>query len=242
MNSPPVLPGSTGQAATPSTTIVFAIAPADPVTFDGDSVTAGWDNATAGPDSTFSWTVPFISAVNAAYAAAGKTAPVFTNVAVGGRTSTATAANVATATATKPYHIFLLSSVNDQADSVSPTTTYNNYLTYFAAVLAACPGCRIWVISNNWGSVENWPRGAGPDDSGIDATNAAIVSAVATCPFATYINTVGPIYTIDEPAQNPTNLATGVLVQSMGGDHPTKPAGQNAITNVVLANVTLVFT
>lgn len=231
---------------TPSTVVDFAIHPGEVICLDGDSITAG------SPDPTFSWAAPFQTAVLAAFAGAGKTAPVFFNTAVSGRTSTTTAANVATPLSHKPQHIFLLSSINDPFFGITPATTAANYNTYRAAVHAAQPGCRIHVVSNLWGNTEHWPDGTNltnPSDAAINATNAAIVLDIAPDRLCKYYDVRTPLFATIEPVQNPANLATGQLIQSPGGEHPTKVAtppatlsGIQVVSNFMLAAVPLDLT
>lgn len=233
MNSPVVLPGSTGRTAAPDIAIDFTIYPAAKVVFDGDSVTQGHNNAGGGStDATFRWCAPFETSVTAAFTNAGKTGPTYANTAVGGNTSTECLAAVATPIAQAPGYIFLLIGVNDFTNHggtpIPPATSGSNVAAYGAAVWAKYPGCRIFVVSNLQGATEHWPEGTNADDASIEATNAGIQAAISGLALMKWCQVRTTIFATDEPAQNPANAATGQLIQDNGGYHPTKTANPPA--------------
>lgn len=197
----------------------MAIHAAQVLTWDGDSITSGLAGVT--------FVSSMQTAITNAYNGAGKTVPTYNNVAVGGRTSSVTVANVATPIATAPDHIFLLSSIND-TQQLSLTQTLQNYQAYFAAVLASRPNCRFHVISNLFNSTnggatngELWPDGSNPFDARTVQINTFIQTAVRGLASgqAEYLDVRTAIWAIDCPAQNPGNSPTGVMTQD--GVHPS---------------------
>lgn len=234
-----------GASATPSTAIDFSIHAGAKILETGDSVTAGAVNPGGTPDSTYRWSVEFEQSITTAFTNASATLPTFTNTGVGGNTTTDWLAAESTDIAVGASDIFILIGVNDPFNhggtAIPPATTQANMAAYIAAMQAKNPGVRIHLMSNMWGSSEHWPTGSNTDDAGIVAVNSAEVTAATGNKFVQIDDIRTPLFTIDEPAQNPSNLASGILIQSGGGYHPTKPLGQTTISWREFARVTLTF-
>lgn len=221
-----------GIPAFPPAVTFMPIKAGQVIVLDGDSVTAGY------PNPPNRWSILFESTIAAQFAAAGKTAPSIVNTAVSGRDSGQTLAAVATPVAANPDHVFLLSSVNDVGHAIAPATTQANHTAYYNAILAARPGCWLHILANLFLADENWPDGAGTNDTAMQATNAAIKAAVALQPRAEYIDIRQPIFAVDAPTWNPTHLTSGVL--TFDGTHPGS-TGQTVISTRVLNRVSYDF-
>lgn len=238
------IPGGFGPPIRPS--VSFAIAAAEVCVIDGDSVPAGAVNPSGSHDATYACYLPFSTAVIAAFTGAGKTPPTFVNVAVGGRTTADTLANIATAIGHAPDHYFLCDAANDPLHGISPATSGANVVAIANAIWQTRPTCRVHVMPPLWGSGEHWPDGSNPEDASLDATGAGIMAAVAPLTLIKVYNFRPSLFASVEPVQNPANLASGQLVQPSGGYHPTKVAtppatisGIEAVSNFMLANVPL---
>ena len=197
----------------------------------GDSVTAGALNPLGIPDPTYAWTVPFEASVNAAFVGAGKTPPTFTTYATGGWTTADWLAGIDGLIALKPDHIILFIGVNDflgHGTPIPPATSGDNVAAGVNKILIRLPSCRIHVGSNMWGSTEHSPEGSNADDAPIMATNAGILAKLPVSPLVIWYPIRTPIFDIDEPIQNPANVATGQLIQNGGGFHTTKTANPPA--------------
>lgn len=242
-----------GSLAPIPSVVDFRITPGAVLGFMGDSLTQGWNNGTGLSDATFRWQAPLESTLTTAFTGAGKTIPTYVNRGVGGSTTTDILARVATDFAAQVDHAFVLIGVNDffnhSGTPIPPATSASNITAYITAAQARSPGCRFHILQNIWTATEHTPLGANTNDTDVSATNAAMKAAVLAMatPFVAWHDIQTPIFTIDEPAQNPNNLASGQLVQSLGGFHPTKvvgaaPAtitGQQAISNRVFAFLAL---
>lgn len=127
---------------------------------------------------------------------------------------------------------------NHGGAAITPATSAANAAAYIAAVKAVRPNVRIHWIAGLWAGSENWPEGAGPDDTKVRATMTALQAQVNALPNCEFFDIRTPIFTIDSPAKNPTHLTTGVFTQG-DGTHPSKNAGQAIITKRVWERTTV---
>jgi len=248
---------STGPGVTDFTVaeLLFAYAPATLLTtpdtfsiratankigFIGDSYTAG------SPDASYRWQAPLEASIAEKFRMANVTAPTFVNLGVGGDTSTDVLARLAAINAAACDHYFHLYGLNDNDDHggtpIPPATTQANYTAIMNGIAAALPSAKHHVVSNMWFGSEQRPRGVGPHDATTDASNDAIVAAVALQPAtrARYLNIIPRVYTSYSPAINPSNLDGGVLTQ-VDKTHPAKPRGQNVLSRCVWDYLTFAY-
>ncbi len=207
----------------------FSFRPAQVIGFVGDSYTQG------SPDASFAYQVPLIASIIQKFKTANKAPPTFVNLGVGGDTTTDMLARAAAINAANCDHLIVLMGLNDFFDHggapIPPATTQANYTASMNSWAAAHPAQKVHVFSNLWSGSEQRPRGIGPNDNLIDASNAAIRAAVALQPStrARYIDIIPRIYGTFSPVINPTNVDGGKLTQ-VDKTHPAKTAGQNVIS------------
>lgn len=120
---------------------------------------------------------------------------------------------------------------NHGGTPITPAQTQANITSIMTTVLASFPNCRFHWVSPMWSSGEQWPLGTNADDSLVTATAGGVQGAVtgAGPSVAEYIDIRDEIWTTFEPIANPTNLTHGVYTQT-DGVHPTKPLGQNILS------------
>lgn len=191
------------------------------------------------PDSTYQWMLPLETSIQALFNGAMSTPPTFAVNATGGNTTTDMLASAASVAAMNPDHCIILFGLNDWFNHggtpIPPSVTQSNLAAFFAAV----PNCRFHVVSNMWFSSEQWPDGSGPHDATTQATNAAELAACQANPeIAEYLDIRTPIYGLYSPVLNPTDLIGGVLTQSVDDTHPSKPLGQETLSNNVFKLLT----
>jgi lysophospholipase L1-like esterase len=218
-------------------------APAQPVmglnptiTLAGDSITAGYNVGTASPDATFRWTVELEASLTAKYTAAGMTAPVYTNTAVVGQTTSGMLTNINAQLLTTPMtDLFLMIGVNDAITGLSNTTTASNIASILSQVRSTFPACRIWVFNPPFCAGENWPNGvnslsAAQNDKRLDGVNLIIANALSS-----YLGTGAALLDMKaamfayEALNNPSHVSNGILTQS-DGIHPSKTLGQTTMS------------
>jgi len=205
----------------------FSFHQLDKIGFVGDSNFAG------SPDPTFRIQAPLEKGITERYRVANAIPePTYVNLGVGADTSTDVLARLAAIIAAGCNHYFHMYGLNDFFNHggvpIPPATTAANYTAILNGLLTALPNSKHHVVSNVYAGSEQRPRGIGPDDASVDATNAAIVGAVALQPAASvrYLNTIPRLYTVFSPVVNPGNAANGVITQA-DGTHPSKVVGQN---------------
>jgi hypothetical protein len=220
-----------------STPLDFSLRPVQVVGFVGDSYTAG------SPGVANRWQAPLEGSFTEKFRTANRAPTTYVNLGVGGDTTTDMLARIAAINAANCNHYIILMGLNDFFNHggapIPPATSQANYTATMNAIAAAHPAAKITVVSNMWSGSEQRPRGIGPNDNLIDATNAAIVTAVGLQPAtrARYINIIPRVYTSYSPVINPSNLDGGVLTQ-VDKTHPSLTPGQNVLSRCVFDNFT----
>jgi len=198
---------------------------------------------TAGqPDASYRWQAPFEAALSGAFVGRGVAGPTYANVAVGGDTTADMLARVPTTIAAAPDHLVVMCGVNDCYDHggtpIPPATSAANVASYLAAVRAALPDCVIHWSESLWFASEQRPDGIGPHDAAVQATMAAIKPVVQAAAGCEWWGIRDRIWTFYSDAYNPGNLVDGAMTQ-VDGTHPSKTAGQQAISNANFDYVTI---
>jgi hypothetical protein len=150
---------------------------------------------------------------------------------------------VAAVVAAAPDHVIVLCGLNDSfnhgGSPIPPATTQANLQSFFTTVRASRPNCVFHVVSNMWSASEQWPDGSGPNDALVRATNAGELAACQANPaFAEYLDIRTPIYSISSPLYNPGHASNGVFTQAIDSTHPSKPLGQNILSQTVFKLLT----
>jgi lysophospholipase L1-like esterase len=115
------------------------------------------------------------------------------------------------------------------------TTSYTSILTKFRT---KWPRVRL-LCTNSFALNEQWPSGFGANTfdkaaTGIEAKNAIIAPIIAQ--FGGELIDFRGVYTIREPAANPSNLVTGVFLTDM--PHPNA-AGQAVLSLEALSHISM---
>lgn len=147
------------------------------------------------------------------------------------------AANVAArVTAYQPDIVFFFIGVNCVQHSVSDAACLANHAAILAAIQAQNPGAQIAALGPLC-IQENWPDGANPFDTQLNAKNA-IVASTALAAGATYVDLRAPFF-LYESLNNPGHLALlGPLTNNdASGLHPNQGAGAQFMSDNLMPYV-----
>lgn len=219
-------PGNGRAAPLPN----LVINPAPRITEAGDSIPRGFFSGS--DNAAYACFLPLRTLLTAAFTAAGKTGPTYTNTAVTGQTSAALLAGLATQViATSPDVLLVIIGANDVGFGLTPEQTFANTSGVISGTLASFPNCIIHWFGCPLRSSEQIPDGISSDAGGVLAANSAMAAACAKFPAnARFWNMRQGAYGFEGAKNTPApGAASGLLTTD--GTHNTKtgdrPAGES---------------